>query len=349
MSVTINGTTGVTTPAVASDAYTGPINVSSSAPDNSVTLAASGRLGIGTTSPANQLDVKNAGGGTAITCRTGTTAGGNWIDYYNASNSRQGIVGFLDSTNLYIYNDASAAITFSTAGTERARIDSSGNLLVGTTSNLGSGARLNVNYSFSNDGAAWKSDSTNTHNAIIFINPNGTVTYIPDPNFNGVDTFAYAICDTSNFCDTAIVIINVTPVNDPPDAVTDNASTTTNTAITIDVQNNDSDVDGDNLTTSIVTPPTNGTVTILNGDSIVYTPNNNYSGPDTIIYQICDDGVPVLCDIDTVFINVGVINGPPNAPDTTVVTIPNTPVTICTTITDPNAGDRKSTRLNSSH
>ena len=175
MSVTINGTTGVTTPAVASDSYTGPINVSSSAPDNSVTLAASGRLGIGTTSPANQLDVKNAGGGTAITCRTGTTAGGNWIDYYNASNSRQGIVGFLDSTNLYIYNDASAAITFSTAGTERARIDSSGNLLVGTTSNLGSGARLNVNYSFSNDGAAWKSDSTNTHNAIIFINPNGTV------------------------------------------------------------------------------------------------------------------------------------------------------------------------------
>jgi hypothetical protein len=83
-------------------------------------------LGIGTTSPANPLDVKNAGGGTAITCRTGTTAGGNWVDYYNAANSRQGIVGFLDSTNLYIHNDASAAIIFDTAGTERARITSSG-------------------------------------------------------------------------------------------------------------------------------------------------------------------------------------------------------------------------------
>jgi hypothetical protein len=95
-----------------------------------MTLDASGRLGIGTTSPANPLDVKNAGGGTAITCRTGTTAGGNWIDYYNASNSRQGIVGFLDSTNLYIHNDASAAIIFDTNNTERARIDSSGRFLV---------------------------------------------------------------------------------------------------------------------------------------------------------------------------------------------------------------------------
>ncbi|MFN6037749.1 MAG: Ig-like domain-containing protein, partial [Bacteroidota bacterium] len=179
---------------------------------------------------------------------------------------------------------------------------------------------------------------SNPQNGTVVVNPDGTVTYTPNPNFNGSDSFTYAICDTSNFCDTAVVYINVTPVNDPPDAVTDNASTGINTSVTVDVQQNDSDIDGNTLTTSIVTLPANGTVQIINGDSIVYTPNNNYIGPDYFLYQICDNGIPTLCDIDTVFININPTNVPPSVNDTNVVTPINTPITVCTTISDPDAG-----------
>jgi len=66
---------------------------------------------------------------------------------------------------------ADAAITWS----EAMRIDSSGNLLLGTTTNLDTASRLNVKYSYTNSGAAWESNSTATHNAIVFKNPNGLV------------------------------------------------------------------------------------------------------------------------------------------------------------------------------
>ena len=44
----------------------------------------------------------------------------------------------------------------------------------------------------------------------------GVITYTPDPDWNGVDTFAYLICDTMAKCDTATVTITVSPVNDAP-------------------------------------------------------------------------------------------------------------------------------------
>jgi hypothetical protein len=39
-------------------------------------------------------------------------------------------------------------------------------------------------------------------------------TYVPDSNFNGTDTFSYQLCDVDGDCDTALVVITVTPVDD---------------------------------------------------------------------------------------------------------------------------------------
>ena len=46
--------------------------------------------------------------------------------------------------------------------------------------------------------------------------PPGNVLYTPKPNFNGADSFIYQICDKGSpaLCDSAIVAITVTPVND---------------------------------------------------------------------------------------------------------------------------------------
>ena len=74
----------------------------------------------------------------------------------------------------------------------------------------------------------------------------------------------------------------VAQVNDAPVAAGDAVSTPEDTAVTIPVRGNDTDVDGDGLTVTAVTQGTNGTVTIdaVTGNP-VYTPNANFTGTDS--------------------------------------------------------------------
>jgi gliding motility-associated-like protein len=96
---------------------------------------------------------------------------------------------------------------------------------------------------------------------------------------------------------------NLTPV--PSD---DNLNIFTNSGSnTVDVQANDVD-DSPVIVTSIVTAPLHGTALVLSGDSIVYTPDSNFCGLDSLIYQICDNGAPSLCASATVIIIVGPVD-----------------------------------------
>ena len=125
---------------------------------------------------------------------------------------------------------------------------------------------------------------------------NGTcVDYTPNMNFVGMDTVCVVSCN-GTLCDTSIVIITVTPVNDEPVATNDTIVVDEDdTGVIIDVQDNDTDPDMNMLTTTIVTNPTSGgTVTVVNGDSISYTPPMDFVGNDTIVYSVCDNGVPCL-------------------------------------------------------
>ncbi len=119
-------------------------------------------------------------------------------------------------------------------------------------------------------------------------NPDGTLTYTPDPDFNGNDTFTYVIDDGNGGNDTATVYVCVKPVNDAPVAVDDSAKTDEDTSITIDVLANDSDVDGDALTIESHDQPANGTVTLNDDGTFSYTPNADFSGTDTFSYTVSD-------------------------------------------------------------
>src|SRR5262249_59279609 len=79
----------------------------------------------------------------------------------------------------------------------------------------------------------------------------------------------------------------VTRVNDPPVAVNDVATTPEDTAVSIPVLANDSDVDGDTLTITAATT-TNGTVSIV-GTNLLFTPATNYNGSVTLSYTISED------------------------------------------------------------
>jgi hypothetical protein len=59
----------------------------------------------------------------------------------------------------------------------------------------------------------------------VVINANNTVTYSPTPNANGADSFQYTVGDGHSGTATAAVNITITPVNDPPLAVSDSATT----------------------------------------------------------------------------------------------------------------------------
>ncbi|MEO6132478.1 MAG: cadherin-like domain-containing protein, partial [Saprospiraceae bacterium] len=138
------------------------------------------------------------------------------------------------------------------------------------------------------------------------VNGDGTITYTPNPNFNGVDSLVYQICDNGvpPLCDTALVIITVVAVNDPPVAVYDRSGTTPNIPVTINVLSNDYDVDSPLGIPAITDTPSHGMVTVNPNGSITYVPNLNFTGIDSFIYQICDNAVPPLCDTALVIVKV---------------------------------------------
>ncbi|OCP94519.1 RTX toxin, partial [Vibrio parahaemolyticus] len=101
------------------------------------------------------------------------------------------------------------------------------------------------NDTFEGDGKVVSLDTNNgPANGTVSVNPDGSVTYTPNDNYVGKDTFTY-IVTSGGVSESATVEVNVTPVNDAPVAKGDIATTQEDTAVTIDVLPNDSDVDGD--------------------------------------------------------------------------------------------------------
>lgn len=78
-------------------------------------------------------------------------------------------------------------------------------------------------------------------------------------------------------------------VNHPPNAVNDEVSVKANESVSVFVLDNDSDPDGDALTTTkIITQPQHGTIEENSVGEYTYTPNENFVGTDTITYKVCD-------------------------------------------------------------
>ncbi|MCP3958612.1 MAG: tandem-95 repeat protein, partial [bacterium] len=155
------------------------------------------------------------------------------------------------------------------------------------------------------------------------INNTTDVTYTPDADHCGIDSFSYVISD-GVLTDTATVDVTVTCVNDAPVAADDTETTNEDTAVTVDVLANDSDVDGDSLSVESVTQPTNGTV-INNTTDVTYTPDADHCGIDSFSYVVSDG---VLTDTATVDVTVTCVNDAPVAADDTEATNEDTAVTV---------------------
>ncbi|ELB2193672.1 tandem-95 repeat protein [Vibrio parahaemolyticus] len=144
-------------------------------------------------------------------------------------------------------------------------------------------------------------------NGTVIVNNDGTVTYTPDDNYVGKDTFTY-IVTSGGVSESTTVEVNVTPVNDAPVAKDDIVTTQEDTAVTIDVLPNDTDVDGDKLSIqSASVPEAQGKVEIVDG-KLVFTPAENFNGHAEIIYTVTDGQ---LTDEAKVTVTVNPVNDAP--------------------------------------
>jgi alpha-tubulin suppressor-like RCC1 family protein len=151
------------------------------------------------------------------------------------------------------------------------------------------------------------SKTNGSHGAVLITGGGTALTYGPDPNYCGADSFTY----TLNGGSTATVSVAVSCVDDPPTAVADSKTLDEGSGATaIDVLANDTDIDGGTKTIASKTDPAHGTVAITGGGTgLTYAPSANYCGPDSFTYTLNGGSTA------TVSITVTCVDDPPVAID----------------------------------
>ena len=177
------------------------------------------------------------------------------------------------------------------------------------------------------------------------------VQFTPNQDFGGTDTCDYTACieGSPTSCDKGTVIVDVVP--SMPIAVDDQTETPPETAVSVDVLENDTHPQNRPLeVTGIATPPENGVCEVIEGQ-VQYTPNEGFIGSDSCDYILCvrvrRERCGIRCNIQAAIaeytlsnmetkagttecdegtVNVNVVPSKPVAEDDNVQTPPETPV-----------------------
>jgi LPXTG-motif cell wall-anchored protein len=151
------------------------------------------------------------------------------------------------------------------------------------------------------------------------VTADGRIRYTPAAGWTGVDRFDYVLSDGNGGKATGTVAVTVT--DGSPVALPDREETPYQRAVTVDVLANDLDPNGEKLTVTTVTQPTDGKVTFTGG-RVHYRPANGFSGTVAFTYTVSNGR-----DTSTSTVTI-VVGTPPAVPDKTVTAQPATPVTI---------------------
>lgn len=154
--------------------------------------------------------------------------------------------------------------------------------------------------------------TTPTVDGVWYRQSDGNTHIYADINGNTVAELVIQLNGRYNLLATDFLGVSTVVVNHAPVAVADSYSTAEDTALVIaaaGVLSNDSDGDGDPLTSLLVSGPSNGTLTLNANGSFTYTPNANYNGPDSFSYK-ANDGT-ADSNIATVSLTVTAANDAP--------------------------------------
>ncbi|MBT8135622.1 MAG: tandem-95 repeat protein [Gammaproteobacteria bacterium] len=200
-------------------------------------------------------------------------------------------------TDTFTYTVTDGELTSNTATVEvTVNEEVSGNnspVAVADSANTEQGVEVNIDV-LANDTDEDAGDTltvtsvTQPANGSVVNNNDGTVTYTPDADFSGDDTFTYTVSDgQASDSATVTVTVSATP-NQEPTPVNDNAETDQDTAVNIDVLANDTDPDSDPLSIANAENGTHGSVVINTDNTVTYTPEDNFVGDDSFTYTVGD-------------------------------------------------------------
>jgi VCBS repeat-containing protein len=125
-----------------------------------------------------------------------------------------------------------------------------------------------------------------SHGSLI-LNEDGSFTYTPDLDYNGLDSFTYLVSDGDLSSNSAAVSIDVAPVNDTPLAFDDMGQGEEGDIIEVAVLANDRGMGDDPISVEVETSPENGVVEVI-GNLIRYTPTADFVGEDSFAYKATD-------------------------------------------------------------
>jgi cellulose biosynthesis protein BcsQ len=158
----------------------------------------------------------------------------------------------------------------------------------------------------------------------------GKLTYTPNANFEGKDSFTFKLNDGSLDSAPALVSLNMTP-NHAPMADIQSVTTAEDTPATINLKG--SDPDGDTVVYSVVTVPSHGGLSGT-APNLTYTPNKNFNGPDSFTFKVNDGTVDSA--VTTVSINITPENDSPTANNIEITAMEDMPVPVLLTGIDPD-------------
>jgi hypothetical protein len=129
------------------------------------------------------------------------------------------------------------------------------------------------------------------------------LTYTPNANANGTDSFSFTVADDFDSSLPATVTLQIDAVNDAPQATARSATAASGQATSIGLEG--TDVDGDPLTFQVATPPANGQVTLA-GASATYTSNAGFTGQDSFTFRASDGSLASAAATVTITVNAPV-------------------------------------------
>jgi Tol biopolymer transport system component len=163
--------------------------------------------------------------------------------------------------------------------------------------------------------------------------PAPKLSYTPNPNFNGNDSFTYRVSD-GKLSTNVVVQLKVNPVNDTPVAAPQTLETQEDTALNITLAG--TDIDSTVNKFLINQHPSygrlSGEYTAQGQKNLVYTPFGNFNGEDSFTFYV-GDGMTYSTPA-TVRINVIPLNDAPIATPGYQLTLENTPANLQLQATD---------------
>ncbi|MFC4777355.1 Ig-like domain-containing protein [Paenibacillus sp. GCM10023252] len=165
-------------------------------------------------------------------------------------------------------------------------------------------------------------------NGTASVNPDGTFSYTPNLEFVGTDSFTVVVTDPAGLTSVATVVISV--IDQPPIAQSITLRTPENVPVNGVVSA--VDPDGDPLTYTLNSLPSNGTVVLNPDGSFVYTPNPFFVGTNAFTVLVTDpNGLSAVASVI-----IEVFDLPPVTQNITLSTPAATAIQGQVSATDPN-------------